>query len=273
METPPPVLAAIARPNDLIDRKVAVLCGRQPSAMVSSCPHAGAAGSTLVFLVGRVVECARRATNLSSRRLGVTVVENADSRRGICTSRRLATDVRDAIFGTGLTHRWTLMETVVSDVTRRHPGGRESTCHPAVRPTPTSRRRFDRALMTARSAPEDLVCCPANRRRHRHADIGIPLGIIDALAAARCIFARGDAELVARGCPTATRRLRTVLIVAGSRARPARPPVVIGRSARARVVTFATAASASRRRRDGADYMPRHRRRARRLESRPDRIL
>src|ERR671934_1047508 len=110
--------------SDLLDRRVAVLCGRGNNGgdgfvIARTLVQRGA--DVAVFLIGRVADVRGDArVNLEILgRLGVTVVEIADSQAWELHFSEISdcTLIVDAIFGTGLNAPLSgLMETVVADV-------------------------------------------------------------------------------------------------------------------------------------------------------------
>jgi NAD(P)H-hydrate epimerase len=228
------VVAAIeAVHTDLADRKVAVLCGRGNNGgdgFVVARTLVQRGIDVSVFLVGRVGEVRGDArTNLEILgRLGVTVVEIADSQAwelhfseiGDCTL------IVDAIFGTGLNAPLTgLMETVVADVNGAGipvvaidlPSGLSADTHEPIGDS------IEAGMTVTLAAPKiSLVLPPAEIRAGDIviADIGIPLGVIDALDGPRVdLLTRGAMrELVGPRMPDSHKGdYGRVLIVAGSR--------------------------------------------------------
>ena len=119
------VVAAIeAVHSDLVERKVAVLCGRGNNGgdgFVVARTMMQRGIDVSVFVIGRVAEIRGDArTNLEILgRLGITVVEIADSQAWELHFTEISdcTLIVDAIFGTGLNAPLSgLMETVVADV-------------------------------------------------------------------------------------------------------------------------------------------------------------
>ena len=228
------VVAAIeAVHNDLADRKVAVLCGRGNNGgdgFVVARTLVQRGIDVSVFLIGRVSDVRGDArTNLEILgRLGVTVVEIADSQAwelhfseiGDCTL------IVDAIFGTGLNAPLAgLMETVVADVNGAGipvvaidlPSGLSADTHEPIGDS------IEAGMTVTLGAPKiSLVLPPAEIRAGDIviADIGIPLGIIDALDGPQVhLLTRGAMrELVGPRMPDSHKGdYGRVLIVAGSR--------------------------------------------------------
>ena len=228
------VVAAIeAVHNDLADRKVAVLCGRGNNGgdgFVVARTLVQRGIDVSVFLIGRVGDVRGDArTNLEILgRLGVTVVEIADSQAwelhfseiGDCTL------IVDAIFGTGLNAPLAgLMETVVADVNGAGipvvaidlPSGLSADTHEPIGDS------IEAGMTVTLGAPKiSLVLPPAEIRAGDIviADIGIPLGIIDALDGPHVhLLTRGAMrELVGPRMPDSHKGdYGRVLIVAGSR--------------------------------------------------------
>src|SRR5262245_54817874 len=119
------VVAAIeAMRSELLERRVAVLCGRGNNGgdgFVVARTLLQRDVDVLVFVIGQVAEIRGEArTNLDILgRLGVTVVEIADSQAWELHFSEISDCalIVDAIFGTGLNARLSgLMETVVADV-------------------------------------------------------------------------------------------------------------------------------------------------------------
>ena len=228
------VVAAIeAVHNDLVDRKVAVLCGRGNNGgdgFVVARTLVQRGIDVSVFLIGRVGDVRGDArTNLEILgRLGVTVVEIADSQAwelhfseiGDCTL------IVDAIFGTGLNAPLAgLMETVVADVNGAGipvvaidlPSGLSADTHELIGDS------IEAGMTVTLGAPKiSLVLPPAEIRAGDIviADIGIPLGIIDALDGPHVhLLTRGAMrELVGPRMPDSHKGdYGRVLVVAGSR--------------------------------------------------------
>jgi NAD(P)H-hydrate epimerase len=228
------VVAAIeAVHSDLIERKVAVLCGRGNNGgdgfvVARTLMQRGVDVS--VFLIGRVAEVRGDArTNLEILgRLGLTVVEIADSQAwelhfseiGDCTL------IVDAIFGTGLNAPLTgLMETVVADVNASGipvvavdlPSGLSADSHEPLGDS------IEAGMTVTLAAPKiSLVLPPAETRAGDIviADIGIPADVLESLDGPRVhLLTRGAMrELVDPRSPDSHKGdYGRVLIVAGSR--------------------------------------------------------
>ena len=228
------VVAAIeAVHSDLVERKVAVLCGRGNNGgdgfvVARTLMQRGIDVS--VFLIGSVGEVRGDArTNLEVLgRLGVTVVEIADSQAwelhfseiGDCTL------IVDAIFGTGLNAPLAgLMETVVADVNGSGipivaidlPSGLSADTHEPIGDS------IEAGMTVTLAAPKiSLVLPPAELRAGDIviADIGIPGGIIEALDGPQVHLLTRSAmrELIGPRMPDSHKAdYGRVLIVAGSR--------------------------------------------------------
>ena len=188
------VVAAIeAVHSDLLERQVAVLCGRGNNGgdgfvVARTLMQRGVDVS--VFLIGRVADVRGDARiNLEILgRLGITVVEIADSQAWELHFSEISdcTLIVDAIFGTGLNAPLSgLMETVVADVNGvGHSGRRRSICRPGSRPTPHEPigDSIEAGMTVTLAAPKlPLVLPPAETRAGDIviADIGIPGDVID----------------------------------------------------------------------------------------------
>ena len=256
------VVAAIeALQGDLLERQVAVLCGRGNNGgdgFVVARTLAQRDVEVAVFLFGSVSEVRGDArVNLEILgRLGLTVVEISDSQAwelhfsevGHCTL------IVDAIFGTGLNAPLSgLLETVVADVNGSGipvvaidlPSGLAADSH---EPTGDS---IEAGLTVTLAAPKlCLVLPPAETRAGDIviADIGIPEGIIESLDGPRMelLTRRGMRELIAPRSPdTHKGDYGRVLVVAGSPGKTGAAHLAAVGAARsgAGLVTVATAAS------------------------------
>ena len=228
------VVAAIeAVHSDLLERQVAVLCGRGNNGgdgFVVARTLAQRGVDVSVFVIGRVAEIRGDArTNLEILgRLGLTVVEVADSQAwelhfseiGDCTL------IIDAIFGTGLNAPLSgLMETVVADVNGSGipvvavdlPSGLSADSHHTIGPS------IEAGMTVTLGAPKlCLVLPPAetNAGDIVIADIGIPAEVFEALDSPRVdLLTRSSMrELITPRSPdTHKGDYGRVLIVAGSR--------------------------------------------------------
>src|SRR5262245_38704206 len=228
------VVAAIeAVHNDLIERHVAVLCGRGNNGgdgfvVARTLMQRGV--SVAVFLIGLVSEVRGDARiNLEILgRLGLSVVEIADSQAWELhfTEISEATLIVDAMFGTGLNAPLAgLMETVVADVNGSGipivaidlPSGLSADSH---KPMGDS---IEAGMTVTLAAPKlSLVLPPAENRAGDVviADIGIPAEVIESLDGPRVeLLTRSSMrELIApRTADTHKGDYGRVLIVAGSR--------------------------------------------------------
>src|SRR5258706_12728981 len=188
------VAAMEAMYGDLLERQVAVLCGRGNNGgdgFVVARTLLQRGVDVSVFLIGRVAEVRGDArTNLEILgHLGLTVVEISDSQAwelhfseiGDCTL------IVDAIFGTGLNAPLSgLLETVVADVNGSGisivsidlPSGLSADSHEPIGDS------IEAGLTVTLAAPKlPLVLPPAEMRAGDIviADIGIPSDVIDGL--------------------------------------------------------------------------------------------
>ncbi len=228
------VVAAIeAVHSDLLERQVAVLCGRGNNGgdgFVVARTLAQRGVDVSVFVIGRVAEIRGDArTNLEILgRLGLAVVEIADSQAWELhvTEIRDCTLIVDAIFGTGLNAPLSgLMDTVVADVNGSGipvvaldlPSGLSADSHDVIGPS------IEAGMTVTLGAPKlCLVLPPAETRAGDIviADIGIPSEIFDAIDKPRVdLLTRGSMrELVTPRAPdTHKGDYGRVLIVAGSK--------------------------------------------------------
>jgi hydroxyethylthiazole kinase-like uncharacterized protein yjeF len=228
------VVAAIeAVHGDLLEERVAVLCGRGNNGgdgLVVARTLLQRGVDVAVFLIGVVAEVRGDArTNLEILgRLGLTVVEIADSEAwelhfsevGDCSL------IVDAIFGTGLNAPLSgLLETVIADVNGSGipvvaidlPSGLSADSHEPIGDS------IEAGMTVTLAAPKiSLVLPPAETRAGDIviADIGIPVEVIDQLEGARLeLLTRASTrELIApRAADSHKGDYGHVLIVAGSR--------------------------------------------------------
>jgi ADP-dependent NAD(P)H-hydrate dehydratase / NAD(P)H-hydrate epimerase len=227
------VAAMEAMHSDLLERQVAILCGRGNNGgdgFVVARTLLQRDVDVLVFLIGQVAEVRGDArTNLDILgRLGVTVVEIADSQAWELHFSEIkdCTLIVDAIFGTGLNEPLSgLMETVVADVNGAGipivsidlPSGLS-----ADSPEPIG-DSIEAGMTVALAAPKlSLVLPPAETRAGDIviADIGIPSEVIQSLDGPRVEFLTRGAmrELVSpRSADSHKGDYGHVLVVAGSR--------------------------------------------------------
>jgi NAD(P)H-hydrate epimerase len=228
------VVAAIeAVHSDLVERRVAVLCGRGNNGgdgFVVARTLVQRGVDVSVFLIGRVAEVRGDArTNLEILgRLGVTVVEVADSQAWELHFSEVSdcTLIVDAIFGTGLNAPLSgLMETVVADVNGAAipvvaidlPSGLSADSHETIGDS------IEAGMTVTLAAPKlSLVLPPAEIRAGDIviADIGIPLEVIESLDGPRVeLLTRGAMrEIVPPRMPDSHKGdYGRVLVVAGSR--------------------------------------------------------
>ena len=228
------VVAAIeAVHSDLVERKVAVLCGRGNNGgdgfvVARTLMQRGIDVS--VFVIGRVGEVRGDARiNLEILgRLGVTVVEIADSQAWELHFSEISdcTLIVDAIFGTGLNAPLTgLMETVVADVNGAAipvvaidlPSGLSADTHEPIGDS------IEAGMTVTLVAPKlSLVLPPAETRAGDIviADIGIPSDLIASLDGPQVhLMTRGAMrELIGPRMPDSHKGdYGRVLLVAGSR--------------------------------------------------------
>src|SRR5688572_24554466 len=227
------VAAMEAMYDDLLDRRIAVLCGRGNNGgdgFVIARTLAQRGADVSVFLLARVADVRGDArTNLEILgRLGLTVVEIADSQSWELHFSEVSdcTLIVDAIFGTGLNAPVTgLIESVIADVNASAiqvvaidvPSGLSADSADAMGPF------MHAGLTVTLAAPKlPLVLPPAEVHAGSIviADIGIPSDVIDGVDGPRI-------ELLTRGAMRELVAPRTadghkgdfghVLVVAGSR--------------------------------------------------------
>ena len=176
------VAAMEAMYSDLLERQVAVLCGRGNNGgdgFVSRGRWCSAASTSSVFLIGRVADVRGDArVNLEILgRLGLTVVEIADSQAWELHFSEVSdcTLIVDAIFGTGLNAPVSGLHRVGDRRRQRvgHSGRRRSICRPGCRPIRAEPigPSIEAGLTVTLAAPKlPLVLPPGEiaRRRHRH---------------------------------------------------------------------------------------------------------
>jgi NAD(P)H-hydrate epimerase len=219
--------------DDLLDRRVAVLCGRGNNGgdgFVVARALAQRRVDVSVFLLGLVADVRGDArTNLEILgRLGLNVVEISDSQAWELHFSEVSdcTLIIDAIFGTGLNAPVSgLIESVIADVNTSGipvvsidlPSGLSSDSHDLIGAS------IDAELTVTLAAPKlPLVLPPAETRAGDIviADIGIPSEIIDGLQGPRVdLLTRVDMrELITPRAPDSHKGdYGRVLIVAGSR--------------------------------------------------------
>jgi hydroxyethylthiazole kinase-like uncharacterized protein yjeF len=218
--------------SDLLDRQIAVLCGRGSNGgdgfvIARTLVQRGA--DVAVFLIGRVADVRGDARlNLEILgRLGVTVVEIADSQAWELhfSEVRDCTLIVDAIFGTGLKAAVSgLIESVIADVNASDipvvaidlPSGLSGDSADLIGPS------IEAALTITLGAPKiPLVLPPAELRAGDIviADIGIPDDILDGVDGPRIELLTRPAmrELITPRSPDSHKGdFGRVLIVAGS---------------------------------------------------------
>jgi len=218
--------------SDLLDRQIAVLCGRGNNGgdgfvIARTLVQRGA--DVAVFLIGRVADVRGDARlNLEILgRLGVTVVEIADSQAWELhfSEVRDCTLIVDAIFGTGLTAAVSgLIESVIADVNASDipvvaidlPSGLSGDSADLVGPS------IEAALTITLAAPKiPLVLPPAELRAGDIviADIGIPDDVLDGVDGPRIELLTRPAmrELITPRSPDSHKGdFGRVLVVAGS---------------------------------------------------------
>src|SRR5437764_14012925 len=226
------VAAMEAMYGDLLERQVAILCGRGNNGgdgFVVARTLAQRNVDVSVFLIGRVSDVRGDArTNLEILgRLGVTIVEIGDSQAWELHFSEVSDCalIVDAIFGTGLNAPLSgLMETVVADVNASGipvvaidlPSGLSAD---SAEPIGDS---IDAALTVTLAAPKlPLVLPPAETRAGDIviADIGIPAGVIDSVEGPRVelLTRAGMRELITpRAADSHKGDYGRVVIVAGS---------------------------------------------------------
>lgn len=228
------VVAAIeAIHGDLLERQVAVLCGRGNNGgdgFVVARTFVQRGVDVSVFLIGRVAEVRGDArTNLEILgRLGLTVVEIADSQAWELHFSEISDSalIVDAIFGTGLNAPLSgLMETVVADVNASGitvvsidlPSGLSADSHEVIGDS------IEADTTVTLAAPKlSLALPPADTRAGDIviADIGIPSDVIRSLDGPRVDLLTRAAmrELVTPRTPDSHKGdYGHVLVVAGSR--------------------------------------------------------
>ena len=228
------VVAAIeAVHSDLVERKVAVLCGRGNNGgdgFVVARTFVQRGIDVSVFVIGRVADVRGDARiNLEILgRLGITVVEIADSQAWELHFSEISdcTLIVDAIFGTGLNAPLSgLMETVVADVNGSGipvvavdlPSGLSADTYETIGDS------IEAGMTVTLAAPKlPLVLPPAEIRAGDIviADIGIPGDVITSLEGPQVhLLTRGTMrELIGPRMPDSHKGdYGRVLIVAGSR--------------------------------------------------------
>src|SRR5262245_6163129 len=228
------VVAAIeAVHSDLIERKVAVLCGRGNNGgdgFVVARTMMQRGIDVSVFVIGRVAEVRGDARiNLEILgRLGITVVEIADSQAWELHFTEISdcTLIVDAVFGTGLNAPISgLMETVVADVNGCGipvvaidlPSGLSADSHEPIGAS------IEAGMTVTLAAPKlALVLPPAETRAGDIviADIGIPSEVIESLNGPRVeLLTRSGARqlITPRAADSHKGDYGHVLLVAGSR--------------------------------------------------------
>jgi NAD(P)H-hydrate epimerase len=228
------VVAAIeAVHSDLVERKVAVLCGHGNNGgdgFVVARTMMQRGIDVSVFVIGRVAEVRGDArTNLEILgRLGITVVEIADSQSWELHFTEISdcTLIVDAIFGTGLNAPVSgLMETVVADVNGAGipvvaidlPSGLSADTHEPIGDS------IEAGMTVTLAAPKICLVLPPAETRAGDiviADIGIPSDLIASLEGPQVhLMTRGAMrELVGPRMPDSHKGdYGRVLIVAGSR--------------------------------------------------------
>jgi NAD(P)H-hydrate epimerase len=219
--------------SDLLERQVAVLCGRGNNGgdgFVVARTLAQRGVDVSVFLIGRVADVRGDArTNLEILgRLGLTVVEVADSQAWELHFSEVSdcTLIVDAIFGTGLNAPASgHIESVIADINASGipvvaidlPSGLSADSPEPIGPS------IDAALTVTLAAPKlPLVLPPAEIRAGDVviADIGIPGDVLEAVEGPRIdLLTRGSMrELITpRASESHKGDFGHVLIVAGSR--------------------------------------------------------
>src|SRR5258707_8971148 len=229
------VAAMEAMYNDLLERQVAVLCGRGNNGgdgFVIARTLAQRGVDVSVFLMGRVAEVRGDArTNLEILgRLGLPVVEVADSQAWELHFSEVSdcTLIVDAIFGTGLNAPVSgLIESVVADVNASGipvgasdmPSGLAADSAEPIGPS------IEAGLTVTLAAPKlPLVLPPAETRAGDIviADIGIPSDVLESVRGPRVdLLTRASMrELITPRTPDSHKSdYGRVLVVAGSRGR------------------------------------------------------
>jgi len=227
------VAAMEAMYNDLLERQVAVLCGRGNNGgdgFVVARTLAQRGVDVSVFLMGRVADVRGDArTNLEILgRLGLTVVEVADSEAWELHFSEVTdcTLIVDAIFGTGLNAPVSgLMESVIADVNASGipvvsidlPSGLSADSAEPIGPS------IDAGLTVTLAAPKLSLVLPPGETRAGDiviADIGIPSDVLDSVEGPRVdLLTRASMrELVTPRTPESHKGdFGRVLVVAGSR--------------------------------------------------------
>jgi ADP-dependent NAD(P)H-hydrate dehydratase / NAD(P)H-hydrate epimerase len=218
---------------DLSECRVAVLCGRGNNGgdgfVVARTLHQRDVGVT-VFLVGRVADVRGDARlNLEILgRLGLPVVEIAGEQEWELHSSEVAGSdvIVDALFGTGLSAPLAgLLETIVEDVNGMPapvvsvdlPSGMSADTHELIGPC------IEATLTVTLAAPKLPLVLPPARLKVGDlavADIGIPLGVVEALDGPRVelLTREGVRGLVPERSPDSHKgSFGHVLVVAGSR--------------------------------------------------------
>src|ERR671934_887825 len=247
--------------SDLLDRRVAVLCGRGNNGgdgfvIARTLVQRGADVS--VFLIGPVTDVRGDArVNLEILgRLGVTVVEVADSQAWELHFSEVSncTLIVDAIFGTGLKSPVSgLIESVIADVNASAipvvavdlPSGLSADSADPIGPS------IEAALTITLAAPKIPLVLPPGETHAGDiviADIGIPIEVIEAVEGPRVNLLTRAAmrEIVSPRTPDSHKGdYGRVLIVAGSRGKSGAAHLAAVRALRsgAGLVTVATPAS------------------------------
>ena len=226
------VAAMEAMYSDLMDRQIAVLCGRGNNGgdgFVVARTLVQRGGDVSVFLLGRVAEVRGDARiNLEILgRLGVTVVEIADSQAWELHFSEVSdcTLIVDAIFGTGLNAPLSgLIESVVADVNASAipvvaidlPSGLSADSPDSIGPS------IDAGLTVTLAAPKLPLVLPPGETHAGDiviADIGIPADVLESLDGPRVeLLTRASMrELIApRTADSHKGDYGHVLVVAGS---------------------------------------------------------
>src|SRR5437867_13060547 len=227
------VAAMEAMYPDLLERQVAVLCGRGNNGgdgFVVARTLVQRGGDVAVFVVGRIADVRGDArTNLEILgRLGVTVVEIADSQAWELHFSEVSdcTLIVDALFGTGLNAPVSgLIESVIADVNASGipvvsidlPSGLSADSADPIGPS------IHASLTVTIAAPKlPLVLPPAETRAGDIvvADIGIPAEVLDSVDGPRVELLTRAAmrELVTARTPDSHKGdYGHILVVAGSR--------------------------------------------------------
>jgi hydroxyethylthiazole kinase-like uncharacterized protein yjeF len=227
------VAAMEAMHSDLLERQVAVLCGRGNNGgdgFVVARTLAQRGVDVSVFLIGRVADVRGDArTNLEILgRLGLTVVEVADSQAWELHFSEVSdcTLIVDAIFGTGLNAPVSgLIESVVADVNASGipvvaidlPSGLSADSAEPIGPS------IEAGLTVTLAAPKLPLVLPPGETRAGDiviADIGIPGDVLESVGGPRVdLLTRGAMrELITPRTPDSHKGdYGRVLVVAGSR--------------------------------------------------------